>query len=50
MIVRLNAQTFGFYATPIEIDVVCAEVIVTGVPPGADTISSTNTLEDAISN
>ena len=49
MIVRLRAQTFGFYATPIEIGVVCAEVIVTGVPPGADTISSTNTLEHAIS-
>ena len=49
MIVRLNAQAFGFYATPIEIDVVCAEVITTGVPPGADTYSSPDTLEHAIS-
>ena len=44
MIVRLRAQVFGFYDTPIEIGVVCAEVIATGVPPGADTISSTDTL------
>ena len=40
----LFAQAFGLYATPIEIGVVCAEVIATGVPPGADTISSTDTL------
>ena len=45
---ELYAQAFGFYATPIEISVVCAEVIATGVPPGADTISSTDTLEHAI--
>jgi len=45
---ELFAQAFGLYATPIEIGVVCAEVIATGVPPGADTISSTDTLEHAI--
>ena len=50
MIVLLRAQAFGFYDTPIEIGVVCAEVIATGVPPGADTISSTDTLEHIISH
>ena len=45
---ELFAQAFGVYAIPIEIGVVCAEVIATGVPPGADTISSTDTLEHAI--
>ena len=45
---ELFAQAFGVYATPIEVDVVCAGVDVTGVPPGADTISSTDTLEHAI--
>ncbi len=45
---ELVAQVFGVYASPIEIGVVCAEVIATGVPPGADTISSTDTLEHAI--
>ena len=45
---ELFAQGFGIYATPIEIGVVCAEVIATGVPPGADTMSSTDTLEHAI--
>ena len=45
---ELFAQAFGLYATPIEIGVVCAEVIATGVPPGADTVSSTDTLEHAI--
>ena len=45
---ELFAQAFGLYATPIEISVVCAEVIATGVPPGADTISSTDTLGHAI--
>ncbi len=48
MRLELFAQAFGLYATPIEIGVVCAEVIATGVPPGADTISSTDTLEHAI--
>ena len=43
-LLELYAQAFGFYATPIEIGVVCAEVIATGVPPGAATISSTDTL------
>ena len=42
ILLELFAQAFGLYATPIEIGVVCAEVIVSGVPPGA-TISSTNT-------
>ena len=48
--VRLErfAQAFGLYATPIEIGVVCAEVILTGVPSGVDTISNTDTLEHAI--
>ena len=41
---ELYAQAFGQYATPIEIDVVCAEIIAT-VPSGVDTISSTDTLE-----
>ena len=45
---ELFAQAFGVYATPIEIGVVCAEVIAAGVPPGANTISSTDTLEYAI--
>ncbi len=45
---KLFAQAFGIYAAPIEIGVVCAEVIATGVPPGADTTSSTDTLEHAI--
>ena len=48
MRLELFAQAFGLYATPIEIGVVCKEVDVTGVPPGADTISSTDTLEHAI--
>ena len=45
---ELSAQAFGVYATPIEIDVVCAEAIATGVPPGVDTISSSDSLEHAI--
>ena len=45
---ELFAQVFGVYDSPIEIGVVCAEVIATGVPPGADTISGTDTLEYAI--
>ena len=44
---ELYAQTFGLYATPIVIDVVCAEII-SSAPRGADTISSTDTLEHAI--
>ena len=43
---ELYAQAFGQYATSIEIDVVCAEIIAT-VPSGVDTISSTDTLEHA---
>ena len=45
---ELFAQAFGLYATPIEIGVVCAGIILTGVPSGADTILSTDTLEHAI--
>ena len=45
---ELYAQAFGVYAIPIEIGVVCAEVISTGVPPGADTILRHDTLEHAI--
>ena len=45
---ELSAQAFGVYATPIEIGVVCAESISTGVSSGVDTISSTDTLEHAI--
>ena len=44
---ELFAQAFGLYATPIEIGVICSEPIV-GVSSGADTISSTGTLEHAI--
>ena len=45
---ELFAKALGLYASPIEIGVVCAESIATGVPPGADTTSSTDTLEHAI--
>ena len=45
---ELFAQVFGVYASPIEIGVVCGGVIVVDVPSGADTISSTDTLEHAI--
>ena len=45
---ELFAQAFGVYATPIGVGVICAEVIVSGVPAGADNISSTDTLEHAI--
>ena len=48
ILLELYAHVFGFYASPIEIGVVCAESIATGVPPGADTTSSTDTLEHAI--
>ena len=44
---ELFAQAFGLYANPIEIGVICAEVIV-GLSPGMDTISNTDTLEHAI--
>ena len=43
---ELYAQAVGLYATPIEIDVVCAEIIAT-VPSGVDSISSTDSLEHA---
>ena len=45
---ELSAQVLGVYASPIEIGVECAEVIAAGVPPGADTTSSIDTLEHAI--
>ena len=45
---ELFAKALGLYATSIEIGVVCAEVIATGVPPGKDAISNTGTLEHAI--
>ena len=45
---ELHAQAFGLYATPIKIGVVCVEVIAIDIPPGADTISSTDTLEHVI--
>ena len=44
---ELVAQAFGVYATPIAIGVACSPVITTGVPPGANAISCTNTLEHA---
>ena len=44
ILLELYAQAFGLYAAPIEIGVVCAGVDVTGVPAGADNISSTDTL------
>ena len=48
VLLELYAQALGVYASPIEISVVCAEVIVSGVPPGAGIISSSDTLEHAI--
>ena len=45
---ELFAKAIGVYASRIEIGVVCAGVDVTGVPAGADTISSIDTLEHAI--
>ena len=44
---ELFAHGFGVYARTIEIGVVCAGVDVAGVPSGADTLSSTDTLEHA---
>ncbi len=44
---ELFAQAFGLYAIPIKIGVLCVEPFVS-VPSGADTISSTDTLEHAI--
>ena len=43
-LLELYAQAFGLYATPIEIGVVCAEVIAIGVRPGADTLFQALTL------
>ena len=41
---ELFAKALGLYATPKEIGVVCAEVIATGVPPGAWTLFQALTL------
>ncbi len=43
---ELFAQAYGLYATPIEIGVVCEATPV--AVPGADTISSIDTLEHAV--
>ena len=42
--VRLSGAAFGFYANPIAIGVICAEVIATDVEPGMDTTTSTDTI------
>ena len=42
--VRLSGKAFGFYANPIAIGVICAEVIATDVEPGKDTITNTDTI------
>ena len=34
--VTLRGEAFGLYANPIEIGVICAEVLVTGVAAGRD--------------
>ena len=44
MRLELFAQAFGLYAIPVEIGVVCEEVIAPDIPQGAGTISSTDTL------
>ena len=44
VIVRLSGEAFGFYANPIAIGVICAEVIATDVQPGIDTTTSTDTI------
>ena len=41
---ELFAQAFGLYASPVEIGVVCAEVIAIGVPPGENTLFQALTL------
>ena len=41
--VRLSGEAFGFYANPIAIGVICAEVIAADVEPGMDTTTSTDT-------
>ena len=41
--VRLRAEAFGIYANPIQIDVICASMQVTGVPAGRETIPSFDT-------
>ena len=42
--VSLSGEAFGFYANPIAIGVICAEVIATDVEPGMDTTTSTDTI------
>ena len=46
---ELFAQVFGVYDSRIQIGVVCAEVISTGIPPGVNTISNTDTLNMQLS-
>ena len=41
---ELFAKALGLYASPVEIGIVCAEVIATGVPPGAWTLFQALTL------
>ena len=36
MNVILRGEAFGFYANPIEIGVICAQVVVSSVPAGGD--------------
>ena len=36
MSVTLRGESFGFYAIPIEIGVICAPMDVSGVPAGRD--------------
>ena len=36
MSVTLRGEAFGFYANPIEIGVICAQVVASGVPAGGD--------------
>ena len=41
--VRLRAEAFGLYANPIQIGVVCAPILTTGVPAGRETIPGSDT-------
>ena len=41
--VGLSGAAFGFYANPIAITVICAEVNANDVEPGMDTTTSTDT-------
>ena len=46
--VRLSGEAFGPYDNPISIGVVCIESISTGVEPGMDNVSSTETMQHTI--